>query len=85
MGLWVPDVVSMDSHPLVFASVQLVLTLPVMYFGRRFYVNGFRSLIKGHPNMDSLVALATMLPLFIAFTEFIMLSLGISSRAHVVF
>ncbi|WP_423218245.1 heavy metal translocating P-type ATPase [Streptococcus equinus] len=59
MGLWVPDVVSMDSHPFVFASVQLVLTLPVMYFGRRFYVNGFRSLIKGHPNMDSLVALAT--------------------------
>ncbi|WP_288274940.1 heavy metal translocating P-type ATPase [uncultured Streptococcus sp.] len=59
MGLWVPDVVSMDSHPLVFAFVQLVLTLPVMYFGRRFYVNGFRSLIKGHPNMDSLVALAT--------------------------
>lgn len=59
MGLWVPDVVSMDSHPLVFAFVQLVLTLPVMYSGRRFYVNGFRSLIKGHPNMDSLVALAT--------------------------
>ena len=59
MGMWVPKVVSMSEHPLIFALVQLALTLPVMYFGRRFYVNGFRALLKVHPNMDSLVALAT--------------------------
>lgn len=59
MGLWVPKAIGMSEHPLIFALVQLALTLPVMYFGRRFYVNGFRALLKAHPNMDSLVALAT--------------------------
>lgn len=85
MGLWVPDVVSMDSHPLVFASVQLVLTLPVMYFGRRFYVNGFRSLIKGHPNMDSLVALATSAAFIYSLYGVYHVILGHAHHAHMLY
>lgn len=85
MGLWVPDVVSMDSHLLVFASVQLVLTLPVMYFGRRFYVNGFRSLIKGHPNMDSLVALATSAAFIYSLYGVYHVILGHAHHAHMLY
>lgn len=85
MGLWMPDVVSMDSHPLVFASVQLVLTLPVMYFGRRFYVNGFRSLIKGHPNMDSLVALATSAAFIYSLYGVYHIILGHAHHAHMLY
>lgn len=85
MGLWVPDVVSMDSHPLVFAFVQLVLTLPVMYFGRRFYVNGFRSLIKGHPNMDSLVALATSAAFIYSLYGVYHVILGHAHHAHMLY
>ncbi|WP_423217003.1 heavy metal translocating P-type ATPase [Streptococcus equinus] len=85
MGLWVPDVVSMDSHQLVFASVQLVLTLPVMYFGRRFYVNGFRSLIKGHPNMDSLVALATSAAFIYSLYGVYHIILGHAHHAHMLY
>lgn len=85
MGLWVPDVVSMDSYPLVFASVQLVLTLPVMYFGRRFYVNGFRSLIKGHPNMDSLVALATSAAFIYSLYGVYHIILGHAHHAHMLY
>lgn len=85
MGLWVPDVVNMDSHPLVFASVQLVLTLPVMYFGRRFYVNGFRSLIKGHPNMDSLVALATSAAFIYSLYGVYHIILGHVHHAHMLY
>lgn len=85
MGMWVPDVVSMDSHPLVFASVQLVLTLPVMYFGRRFYVNGFRSLIKGHPNMDSLVALATSAAFIYSLYGVYHIILGHAHHAHMLY
>ncbi|AND78755.1 heavy metal translocating P-type ATPase [Streptococcus pantholopis] len=59
MGLWLPEVIRPNSQPLVFALLQLFLTLPVMYLGRRFYRNGFRALWQRHPNMDSLVALAT--------------------------
>ncbi|SDQ57334.1 heavy metal translocating P-type ATPase [Streptococcus equinus] len=85
MGLWVPDIVSMDGHPLVFASVQLVLTLPVMYFGRRFYVNGFRSLIKGHPNMDSLVALATSAAFIYSLYGVYHVILGHAHHAHMLY
>ena len=40
--------------------VVMAMTLAVMIFcGRRFYVNGFRNLAKGRPNMDTLVAVST--------------------------
>lgn len=39
--------------------VQLVLTLIVMFMGRKFYSNGFKQLYKLSPNMDSLIAVGT--------------------------
>ncbi len=51
----------MDMHyaPLAFALVQMVLTIVILINGRKFYLVGFKSLFKGHPNMDSLVAIGT--------------------------
>ena len=43
----------------LFAVIQLLLTLPVVYLGRDFYKVGFKALFKGHPNMDSLIAIGT--------------------------
>lgn len=54
-----PDILSMETHPLNFALAQLVLTVPVLICGRKFYLVGIRALIKGNPNMDSLVAIGT--------------------------
>ncbi|MGT2933910.1 heavy metal translocating P-type ATPase [Streptococcus catagoni] len=59
IGLAVPSIIAADQEPLNFAFVQALLSLPVLYFGRTFYHNGFTSLFKGHPNMNTLVALAT--------------------------
>ena len=59
IGLPVPAFVSPGQAPVAYTLVLLVLTIPVMVFGRAFYRNGFRTLLKGHPNMDALVALAT--------------------------
>lgn len=47
------------SNPLTFALVQLILTVPVMIIGRKFYTVGFKTLLKGNPNMDSLIAVGT--------------------------
>lgn len=55
----VPKAIHMQIHPLRFAVLQLILTIPVLYFGRNFYIKGFHTLIKGNPNMDSLVAIGT--------------------------
>ena len=51
----------MDMHhaPLTFALEQMVLTIVVLINGRKFYIVGFKSLFKGNPNMDSLVAIGT--------------------------
>lgn len=54
-----PAFMDMNDHPMTFAVIQLVLTVFVLINGRKFYIVGFKSLAKGHPNMDSLVALGT--------------------------
>lgn len=54
-----PEFLSMHTHPLNFALAQLILTLPVLICGRKFYLVGFKALFKGNPNMDSLVAIGT--------------------------
>ncbi|ALS02631.1 ATPase [Enterococcus silesiacus] len=59
VGLPLPALVDPMMHPETFAMVQLVLTIPVLYLGRSFFTVGFKALFKGHPNMDSLVALGT--------------------------
>ena len=55
LGLPIPS----HDYPKLFAGIQLMLTLPVIYFGRSFFSQGFKALFKGHPNMDSLVALGS--------------------------
>lgn len=59
INLWLPSFLMPDKGPLNYGMIQLLLTLPVMYFGRIFYQNSFKALFKRHPNMDSLVAIAT--------------------------
>lgn len=59
IGLPLPEVVAPDIHPVTFVFLQFLLTVPVLILGRKFYLTGFKTLAKGHPNMDSLVALGT--------------------------
>ncbi|WP_348921096.1 heavy metal translocating P-type ATPase [Enterococcus rotai] len=59
VGLPLPAIIDPMMHPETFAMVQLILTIPVLYLGRSFFTVGFKALFKGHPNMDSLVALGT--------------------------
>lgn len=59
MGMPLPDIINPHHNPLNFAIAQLVLTIPIVIAGYRFYTVGFKSLFKGSPNMDSLIALGT--------------------------
>ncbi len=56
----------------LFTYLQLVLSIPVLaVFGRDFFVNGWKHVAKGNPNMDTLVALSTSIAfLFSVFTTF---------------
>ena len=59
VSLPLPKFMDMHENPLVFALVQMALTIVILINGRKFYLVGFKSLFKGHPNMDSLVAVGT--------------------------
>lgn len=58
-GLPLPSWLSPHDSPLIFALFQLLLTLPVIWSGRDFYRHGIPLLLRGAPNMDSLVAMGT--------------------------
>ena len=52
----VPPFMNMSGDPYGFALTQLLLCIPVMFIGRRFFTHGIPLLLRGNPNMDSLVA-----------------------------
>ena len=58
-ALPLPDLFSMHTHPVNFAILQLLLTIPVLYCGHHFFTSGFKALVHGNPNMDSLVAIGS--------------------------
>ncbi|MBO5321919.1 MAG: copper-translocating P-type ATPase [Clostridia bacterium] len=56
-GLKLPSIINPSQSPLNFALIQILLCIPALYFGRHFFIKGLPLLFKGHPNMDSLVAI----------------------------
>lgn len=59
IGLPLPQILQPMEHPIVFSVTQLILVTPILWVGRSYFVNGFKALVRKHPNMDSLVALGT--------------------------
>lgn len=64
LGLPAPGIVNElftgPENAITFALSQFLLILPIMYLNRKYYINGFRNLFKGAPNMDSLVGMGSM-------------------------
>ena len=58
-GMPLPGWLDAHESPLAFALFQLVLTVPIVWSGRDFYKNGIPLLLRGAPNMDSLVSMGT--------------------------
>ena len=75
-----PTFMDMHKEPLIFALVQMVLTIIILINGRKFYLVGFKSLLKGHPNMDSLVAVGTGS----AFIYSLVMTISIPTNHHAV-
>ncbi|WP_207260900.1 heavy metal translocating P-type ATPase [Desulfovibrio sp. Huiquan2017] len=58
-GMPLPAFLDPAHSPATFALAQLLLTLPVVWSGRNFYLHGIPALLRGGPDMDSLVAMGT--------------------------
>ena len=76
LGLPLPHFLHPDVSPATFALVQLALTLPIIWIGRRFYLDGIPALLRGGPNMDSLVAVGTGAALVYSLANLFLIFLG---------
>ena len=59
LALPYPAILQGHANTLNFAFVQFLLTLPIYFINRKYFVTGFRSLMRGAPNMDSLIAIGS--------------------------
>ena len=59
IGLPLPAFFSGAENAVLFVLTQFLLTLPILYVNRKFYIVGFKALFHGSPNMDSLIALGS--------------------------
>lgn len=46
-------------NSLILALTEFVLLLPILYVNRNYFIKGFKTLWKLHPNMDSLIAIGS--------------------------
>ncbi|NLM74626.1 MAG: copper-translocating P-type ATPase [Clostridiaceae bacterium] len=59
IGLPLPQIITPEVNPLNFAILQLILVIPPMIAGYKFYTIGYSRLLRREPNMDSLIAIGT--------------------------
>ncbi|HKM33031.1 MAG TPA: heavy metal translocating P-type ATPase, partial [Oscillospiraceae bacterium] len=59
ISLPLPRFIDPDINPLIFAIAQIMLVIPTLIAGRKFYSVGFKAIIQRSPNMDSLIAIGT--------------------------
>ncbi|WP_239094370.1 cation transporter [Bacillus sp. B15-48] len=59
VGAPLPGIIDPFINPEGFVIIQLMLTLPVVIVNKSIYSSGFKTLFRGHPNMDALIAIGT--------------------------
>lgn len=77
VGLPTPRVFHGTENLVVFAFTQLLLTLPIVYLNRKFYIVGFKALWNRSPNMDSLVAVGSAAALIYGVFAIYMIGYGL--------
>jgi Cu+-exporting ATPase len=82
VGLPMPGFLSPHESPLTFGLAQLLLVLPVVWSGREFYTHGISNLLRGGPNMDSLIAVGTGAAVIYSVWNVVLIALDIDPMAH---
>jgi len=82
LGLPLPAIIAPDRSPAVNAIVQMLLTAPLLWLGRGFFTGGIPALLRGGPNMDSLIALGTGAAFAASLWSAIEIFLGHGHTAH---
>ena len=52
MNYPIPAIFKGKENGLILVLTEFLLLLPILYLNRSYFIRGFKSLFKGHPNMD---------------------------------
>lgn len=74
--LFLPNVINPEKNALIYAVAQLILTLPIVYAGRDFFIHGFKNLLRKSPTMDSLIAIGSSAAIFYSLYATYMIAIG---------
>jgi Cu+-exporting ATPase len=59
IGLPVPSLINPHHFPLRYSLLQLLLVIPIIIAGYKFFTHGFKAIFMRSPNMDSLIAMGS--------------------------
>lgn len=76
VSLPIPGFLAPMNQQFNYGLIQLLLTIPVVAVGYKFYTIGFRTLFKGSPNMDSLIAIGTSAAILYSVYSFVQIIRG---------
>lgn len=83
LGIPLPARIDPVQAPLIHTFFQFMLVLPVLYLGRNFYTSGIPALLRGAPNMDSLIAMGTGAAFVYSTWNLVEIGLGIDVQHRV--
>ena len=70
-------------EPIVYAAVQLVLTIPVITVNRSFFIDGFKAVKNGSANMNTLIATGATASMFYGIYILVRMIMGFASGADI--
>ncbi|MBK2404623.1 cadmium-translocating P-type ATPase [Erysipelothrix rhusiopathiae] len=77
-----PSFIDPNLNALNNALLQIIITVPIVWLNRDYFKRGFKTLFKGHPNMDSLVAIGTGSAMLYSFYGFFKILNGEAHFVH---
>lgn len=77
-----PAFLTGHENAVAFAMTQFLLTLPVVYVNRKYYQVGYRTLLRGSPNMDSLIAIGSTAALVYGIFAIYRIGYGLGTGDH---
>lgn len=59
LGLPLPSIFKGQSNAMILSFTQFLLVIPIVFINISYFKNGFKTLLSGSPNMDSLIAIGS--------------------------